>query len=282
MKILTFDIEEWFHILDHADTRTEAEWSQYESRIERNIESILGILAARQQQATFFCLGWIARHYPQVIRRIADHGYEIGTHSDRHQLAYEQSPEEFRRDLDTSIKVLEDVSGQRVRAYRAPGFSLKKENKWAFDVLLEQGIEIDCSIFPASRAHGGFAEFGAERPARVQVNGGVLKEFPMNTVSVLGRCIVFSGGGYFRLLPYNIIRQFARRSDYVMTYFHPRDIDTDQPVIENLSLTRRFKSYYGIKGCQNKLEKLIDEFDFVSLDEAENNIEWSECSLINI
>lgn len=280
MNILSFDVEEWFHILDNDSTKTEIEWSVYEKRLDRNIERIFELLDQSDQKATFFCLGWVAREYPNVVHRIHEHGYEIATHSDRHQLAYEQGRHEFAEDLKRSISSIEDITGKKVRAYRAPGFSLKEENKWVFEVLVENGIEIDCSIFPAKRAHGGFASFGYAQPAWVEMNGIRLKEFPINLYSIVGQSIIFSGGGYFRLLPYIVIAHMMRSSDYVMTYFHPRDFDERQPVIRQLSILRKFKSYYGLSTAFRKLESLINDFHFIDLDTADKRVDWVKAPVI--
>ncbi len=150
MTILTFDIEEWFHILDNQSTKTEHEWNQYESRIHQNIDRLLELLEKNNQKATFFCLGWIAKKYPEVIKRIDSFGHEIGTHSNMHQLAFEQSRKEFTDDLVQSIKSIEDIIGKKVRAYRAPGFSVKEENRWVFELMSEYGITLDCSVFPVA------------------------------------------------------------------------------------------------------------------------------------
>ena len=280
MKILTFDIEEWFHILDNNSTKTEVQWSSYEKRLDANMERIFELLERKQQKATFFCLGWVAREYPHIIRRIHKEGYEIATHSDRHQLAYEQNRTEFSEDLKRSIGSVEEVTGEKVKAYRAPGFSLKEENKWVFEVLVENGIEVDCSIFPAARSHGGFASFGHAEPAMVEMNGVRLKEFPINLYEVAGCNIIFSGGGYFRLLPYRMIKYMMKRSDYVMTYFHPRDFDTGQPVIGELSAIRKFKSYYGLGSAFDKLERLISDFEFIDLHSAEKKVDWDQVKTI--
>lgn len=282
MNILTFDIEEWFHILDNDSTRSEKEWSNFDSRLDANMDRIFGLLDKHDQKATFFCLGWVAREYPRVIRKIHDSGYEIATHSDRHQLAYEQSYEEFKKDLEDSIKSIEDITGNKVTSYRAPGFSLKNDNCWVFDILIENGIEVDCSIFPAKRSHGGFDQFGHAEPAIVSRNGQEIKEFPINLFELFGRNLVFSGGGYFRLLPYWFIKKMMRKSEYVMSYFHPRDFDAGQPVLEDLSMIRKFKSYYGLKGAIGKLEKLIIDFEFIDLKEADNRIDWHTTKRITV
>jgi polysaccharide deacetylase family protein (PEP-CTERM system associated) len=276
MNILTFDIEDWFHVLDNAPTRGVDDWARYPSRFEPVVDRLLTILDERNLKATFFCLGWMAEHHPHVIRRIHSQGHEIGTHSYAHQLAYEQTPEQFTHDFKCSLAVLEDATGEKVRAYRAPGFSLTSENRWVFDILVEHGIEVDCSVFPAGRAHGGFAEFGTCGPAIVETRSGQLKEFPINVWETFGLKLVFSGGGYFRLLPYSMIRALARRSPYLMTYFHPRDFDPDQPLIPGLNAIRRFKSYYGLRSAENKLERFLDEFEFIDLRTAVSRVDWSE------
>ena len=275
MNILTFDIEEWFHILDNASTRTETEWSRYETRIYENMDRIFQLLEDTNTRATFFCLGWVADKHPEIIRRIDAAGYEIATHSYAHQLAYEQSPAEFQEDLIRSIKHLQDLTGKKVRSYRAPGFSIKEFNRWVFPVLMEQGIEVDCSVFSARRSHGGDASLNMFAPGYLNVGGALLKEFPINTAAILGQDLIFSGGGYFRLLPYPAIRRLMNRSDYVMTYFHPRDFDAGQPMIPGLSRMRQFKSYYGLKGCLPKLKQLLTDFPFVDLAEADRQVDWT-------
>ena len=282
MNILTFDIEEWFHILDNNSTKTEMDWAKYPSRIHENMERIFQLLEETNQQATFFCLGWVARKHPDIIRSIANRGYEIATHSDLHQLAYEQNRKEFKNDLETSINALEDITGKKIRAYRAPGFSIKQENKWVFEVLIENGIEVDCSVFPAKRSHGGFEQFGVAEPCWIDIDGHRLKEFPINTVNGLGKSLIFSGGGYFRLIPYPILQQLTKRSNYVMTYFHPRDFDANQPMIEELSRLRKFKSYYGLSGCLDKLKKLMTDFPFIDLANAEQLVNWDEAKIVKI
>lgn len=282
MNILTFDIEEWFHILDNESTQSEHQWRSFERRLDENLERIMSILEQKDLKATFFCLGWVAREYPHLLRLIADSGHEIATHSDKHQLAYKQSPEEFRDDLKLSLRSLEDACGRKIRSYRAPGFSVTSENSWVFDILIEEGIEIDCSIFPASRAHGGFPSFGKEEPTLIKCDSGTIKEFPINTHKIAGKHIIFSGGGYFRLLPYKLIRYFANQSDYVMTYFHPRDFDAQQPMIEGLSALRRFKSYHGLKQASNKLQRFIDDFDFICLEEADTLVDWNTAPVCDL
>jgi polysaccharide deacetylase family protein (PEP-CTERM system associated) len=282
VNILTFDIEDWFHILDNDSSRGEKQWANFAPRLERNTDRLLDLLAATGVRATFFCLGWVAEKHPGVIKRIHAAGYELGSHSYRHQLVYEQSREEFVHDLEGSLGRLEDLTGTKVLAYRAPGFSITRSNTWAFEVLAAHGIEIDSSVFPASRAHGGFPGFGTAQPAIVDHAGMKLKEFPINTVGLAGQQLIFSGGGYFRLLPYPAIRRLMATSPYVMTYFHPRDFDPDQPVLPGLKWHRVFKSYYGLRSAFDKLKRLLQEFPFVDLRTAEKAIDWRNQPVVKV
>jgi polysaccharide deacetylase family protein (PEP-CTERM system associated) len=281
LRILTFDIEDWFHILDNESTRDEREWQTFPARIHENTDRILNLLEQHHQQATFFCLGWIAKKYPEVIKKIAHSGHEIACHSNLHQLVYEQTPEAFHQDTASAIKTLEDITGKKVVSYRAPGFSITEQTIWAFEILLDLGIERDSSVFPAQRSHGGYSSFGTAEPAKIIINGKTLKEFPINTCNFLGRSLVYSGGGYFRMLPYFALDQLIKRDNYIMTYFHPRDFDCNQPMIPGLSLTRKFKSYVGLKSSLLKLNDLIVKYNFSDLEGADKQINWDVAKIIS-
>ena len=279
MNILTFDIEEWFHcdfISDHST------WNKYESRIHASTEKILHLLAKKNRKGTFFILGWIAENYPKVVKLIHEHGHEIGCHSFYHDLVHRMQPDSFTKDTERSIKTIEDIIGEKVVIYRAPGFSITESTPWAFEILYQLGIIIDCSVFPAKHFYGGFAAFGESGPALIQFNGNELKEFPMNTKKLFNSNIVFSGGGFFRLFPYSLIKNWTAESHYVMSYFHPRDFDHDQPMLPHLPLIRKFKSYYGLKGAFNKFEKWLDDFETLSLLEADKQINWNKAKWISI
>ena len=282
MKILSFDIEDWFHILDNESTKSVNSWSKFESRVEIGTDKILFLLEKHKVKATFFILGWIAEKYPHVVRKIANAGYEIGSHSHLHQLVYDLNYDSFKTDLEKSIKTLEDITGKKVISFRAPGFSIMKKNNWAFEVLHESGIKIDCSVFPAGRAHGGMPEYRYAMPSILDYKGMRLKEFPINTTNFLSNQIIFSGGGYFRLFPYGMIERWTRNSSYIMSYFHPRDFDYDQPILKDLSLFRIFKSYVGLKKSYSKLDRWLKDFDFTDLRTADKNIDWKNSSVIKL
>ena len=282
MNILTFDIEEWFHLLDFDATRTEAQWKNYEVRIYENVERIFSILDATNTKATFFIIGWVAKTYPDLVKRIAEK-YQIGCHTMNHQLVWQQTPQEFREDTESGVKLLEDITGKKVECFRAPGFSIRGSESWAFEILKEIGIEYDCSVFPARHAHGGMPAFGASRPAVLEYNGIKIRELPVTTKEVFGRSVIFSGGGYFRLFPYSLIKKWSSESaDYLLSYIHPRDLDAGQPVLEGLSLPRRFKSYVGLKGAENKLRRYLSDFRFTDIQTASESIDWDNAPVIKL
>ena len=282
MNVLTFDIEEWYHILDNNSTKTENEWLKFEVRIHKNMDKIFEFLKSNNLNATFFVLGWIAKKYPEIVKKIDSLGFEIGSHSHMHQLMYEKNENQVIDDTQKSIFILEDLIGKKILSYRAPGFSITEKNKWIFEILAELGIIYDCSIFPATRAHGGFPNFGEALPSIISYNGIKIKEFPINTISFFGKHWIFSGGGYFRITPYFLIKNWTKKSNYVMTYFHPRDFDYNQPIIKDLSFFRKFKSYVGLKNSMSKLDNWTSDFNFIDLRSADKLINWQKANVISL
>jgi polysaccharide deacetylase family protein (PEP-CTERM system associated) len=279
MKILTFDIEEWFHcdfISNHST------WANYESRIHHSTEKILQLLNEKNRKGTFFILGWISKNYPDVVKRIHEQGHDLGCHSLYHNLVHRMEPGEFLKDTEKAMKSIEDIIGEKIITYRAPGFSITEKTPWAFEILNQLGIEIDCSVFTSDHDYGGFPSFGESKPARIQYKGIQIKEFPMNTHKILNHNIVFSGGGFFRLFPYSIIKKWTNESHYVMSYFHPRDFDYGQPMLKQLPLMRKFKSYYGLKGSYGKFNNWLNDFETMSLLQADEKIDWEKTKIISL
>ena len=282
MNILTFDVEEWFHLLDFDATRSEAEWNRYEVRIHENVDRILGILDETDTKATFFIIGWVAKKYPEVVRKIAEK-YQIGTHTMSHQIVWQQKPEAFRQNVDASLKLLQDITGQPIACFRAPGFSIRKSEAWAFEILAELGIRYDCSVFPAHHAHGGMPSYGKAVPSIIRHGNMEMMEFPVNVKEIAGKPVIFSGGGYFRLFPYPLIKRWSRESgNYLLSYIHPRDLDGGQPMLEGLPLARKFKSYVGLRGAADKLRKYLSDFDFVDVKTAAVMVDWSKAPVVSI
>ena len=275
MNILTFDIEEWYVYQLYPKGGK----AYYLPIIDEYLDKLLLLLKDNDVKATFFCLGKVAEEYPNVIRKIVDNGHEIGCHSYQHKFVTQMTKEEFYDDTLYAKKILEEVSGQKILAYRAPAFSFSKSNKWVFEVLCELGFEYDCSIFPTSRSFGGFKSFATDKPSIVDVNGATIKEFPVNISDIFGLTIPFSGGGYFRLTPYSLIKSELLKNDYIMSYFHIRDFDAKQKQVKSI---RYFKSYYGIKSAFEKLSRYINENNFVSLYQADELIDWKNTQIIKL
>lgn len=280
MNILTFDIEDWYN----CDFITEDfDWDKYEVRIYEGLEKILKELEFHNLKATFFCLGWIAEKHPNVLHSIHEKGHHIGCHSYQHELSFRFDRDGFKQDVLKSKKLIEDIIGEPINAFRAPGFSITEQNIWALEVLTELGFEYDCSLFPAAHDYGGFASYGKSEPVILHLpNGTKLKEFPINIKELFGKKIVFSGGGFFRFFPYQLIKYWAKNSDYLMTYFHTRDFDPGQPIIHSLPFMRKLKSYVGLSKSFTKFQKLLNDFEFVSVEDANKLIDWEETRIINI
>jgi len=278
MKILTFDIEDWYNCDFNLNQN---KWKNFEVRIYRGVDTILENLNIANTKATFFCLGWIAVNHPNIIKKIHEQGHHIACHSFGHDLIYNLSISDFKKDTEKAKRSIEDITGTAVTAYRAPGFSIRKNTSWAFEVLSELDFEIDCSVFSANHDYGGYPTLECFEPSILLLkNGQSLKEFPLNATSFLRNKIVYSGGGFFRILPYSLIKKLSKNTNYLMTYFHPRDFDYEQPMMPNLSFYRKFKSYVGLKNSLNKFKSYINDFDFIDLESADNKIDWLNARII--
>jgi polysaccharide deacetylase family protein (PEP-CTERM system associated) len=263
---LTFDVEDYFHVENAAGCVSRQDWDRYPSRVDANTRRILDILEARGVAATFFVLGWVAERNPGLVREIARRGHEVGCHSYAHRPVSALSPDEFRRDLRLAKSIIEDALGARVYGYRAPTFSVVRRSLWALDILAEEGFEYDSSIFPIHHDRYGMPDV-ARFPYTVRLAGGrEIVEFPMSTVLVGGQRLPFCGGGYFRLLPYPVIRGGIRRLNRrerqpAIVYLHPWEFDPDQPRMP-LPRLNRFRHYVNIRTTASKLERLLNDAAF--------------------
>lgn len=281
MNILTFDIEEWWGY-EHYCIGNEKE---YLPRLEYYFDFILDKLDEKGFYATFFCLGEVAKKYPEVIRKIAERGHHIGSHSYSHKFLGNTNPEEFAEDTYKSLDVIENITGEKVTAFRAPAFSITENNRWCLEILAENGILYDSSIFPAKRSFGGYSSFKQREPSIIEYRDKVIKEFPISITSIYGKDIAYSGGGYFRLFPYWKFKSVAKKSSYLMTYFHISDFDKDQvrkfgTLRGESSIIRYFKSYYGLNGCFSKFQRLISDFDFINIKQADECVDWENASKV--
>lgn len=279
MNILTFDIEDWYcHDVESGNK----DWGKLECRIYEGMDRILDSLDERNLKGTFFIVGWLAENHPTVIQKIANAGHQIGCHTYQHDLLTTFDKKTLFEDTKKAKSLIEDAIGKEINAFRAPAFSITKDNLFAFDVLGELGFTIDCSIFPTKRDYGGMPDYGASEPRIIEHNGYQFKEFPINPATVFGKEIVFSGGGYFRLFPFWIIKKLTQKQDYTMTYFHPSDFDPNQPDMPHLSTRQRIKNKIGLKSAYGKYLKYLDDFEFINLETADKLIDWRKTDVIKL
>lgn len=275
MNILTIDVEEWFQFFEDLDKGEK--YKNYEVRIYENMDRILGLLEENNIKATFFVVGWIAKRYPDIVKRISEN-FEIGSHTMTHKLVRSLNKKEFYNEVSSSVSLIEDLTSKKVSAFRAPGFSIGKNELWAFEVLSDLGIEIDSSFLPYNF---GF-NISKTSLCIIEYNGIKIKEFPINYKSVLSKGIIFSGGGYFRFFPYRLLKSWVKDSDYFLAYIHPRDLDSKQPLIKGLSPIQFFRSYYGLKSSESKFQKLIKDYNFIDIDSADKKIDWDKVEIIRL
>ncbi|MFH1868336.1 MAG: XrtA system polysaccharide deacetylase, partial [Candidatus Omnitrophota bacterium] len=233
------------------------------------MDKILKILDESNTKATFFVLGWIAQRHAELIKDLHRRGHEIATHGYSHNMIYEMSPGIFKEDLKKSISIIEEIIKDKIIGHRASNFSVVKESLWSLDIMSECGIRYDASIFPIKHHRYGIPD--AERfPHSIDVREGRMKiaEFPCSTIRLLGKNIPFSGGGYFRLMPYQLvkacIKSLNRASKPAMVYLHPWELDPNQPR-EKVKWNYRFMHYINLGKTQNKLKKLVKDFSFTTV-----------------
>jgi len=267
-NVLTIDVEDWFHILNVPSTPLLRHWCQLESRVVSNTLYILDLLSEHQRRGTFFVLGWVAQHFPDLVREIERRGHEIGTHGYGHQLVYDLTPEQFRRDVGKSLDYLSKATSKPILGYRAPGFSINSSCMWALDVLVELGLRYDTSIFPMKRNHGGFAEFSGEAGWISTPKGNQILEVPVTPTKLFGKKMYLFGGGYFRLAPSGMIvsgiKQLNSQGRSAMVYLHPREFDANHPRLE-MSHFRSFTSYVNLKDTSAKFCTMLEQFNFNSI-----------------
>jgi len=250
-----------------------------ESRVESNTAIFLDFLSKRKQKATFFVLGWIAEKHPFLIKKISEAGHEIGYHSYFHALPVKQGANAFEQDLVRGLGLLEDITGKKINFYRAPMFSLCKESAWTIPILLKHGITISSSY----KAYKPFNIHTIPHlPFLFENNGRYLLELPLNRQKMLGMKIVYSGSGYIRLLPIWIIEYLFGRHSYNMSYFHPRDFDTQVPATPLLPSYRNFMSRYGNAGALLKLDSLLQKLPFISIGEAGERLKMDTLQVVRV
>jgi polysaccharide deacetylase family protein (PEP-CTERM system associated) len=265
---MTVDVEDYFQVSAFERYIDLAQWAELPSRVLGNTGRILDLFAEHGVHATFFVLGWVAERHPRLVRRIVDEGHELASHGWSHVRVTEQQPEQFRADVVRTRKLLEDIGGCRVQGYRAATYSIGAGNLWALEVLAEEGYRYSSSIYPVHHDLYGMPE-APRFPFRPH-KGGLL-EIPVTTVHLAGRNLPCGGGGYFRLLPYVWSRWALRRVNQVdgqpaVFYFHPWEIDPDQPRQQGLDAKTRLRHYLNLSRMEGRLRRLLHDFHWDRMD----------------
>ena len=271
INALTVDVEDYFQVSAFATVVRRSDWDKFESRVVQNTHRILRLFDEYHVRATFFVLGWVADRFPSLVRDIQQSGHEIGCHSFWHRLVYTQSPEEFREDLLQGCKVIEEITGEPVTAYRAPSFSITKKSLWALEILAEESIAVDSSIYPIRHDLYGIPNADPQ-PHKIETPAGTLLEVPGTVSRMFGVNIPVGGGGYFRFVPYLVTKGLLSRLNGRMSrpfvfYIHPWEIDPDQPRISGSSQARRFRHYNNLKKTEPRLRRLLSDYRFGTLSE---------------
>jgi polysaccharide deacetylase family protein (PEP-CTERM system associated) len=266
---MSVDVEDYFQVSAFAPHIRREDWDSLPCRVERNVDVILGLLDEADARATFFTLGWIAERYPQVVRHIVDNGHELASHGYGHQRASDLTPMQFRDDITRAKRLLEDLGGVAVRGYRAPSFSIGRTNWWAVTELEDAGYEYSSSVYPVRHDHYGMPD-APRFPHRPHGDLGIL-ELPPTTLPFFGRNLPAAGGGWFRLLPYEVSRWMLRRVNLedqapCMFYFHPWEVDPEQPRQAGLSAKTRFRHYVNLHRMPGRLRKLLNDFEWDRVD----------------
>jgi len=267
---MSVDVEEYFQVSAFEGHIDRKKWDELPGRVENSIDQILRLFSDHDVKATFFTLGWIAERHPEMIRRIVDEGHELASHGWSHVRVADQNENEFRNDVVRTQRLLEDVSGEKIKGYRAASYSIGASNLWALDVLEQLGYLYSSSIFPIKHDHYGMPE--APRFS-FHPTGGNLLEIPVTTVEIMGRKVPCGGGGWFRFFPYqlsswaiNRVNKTENRS--AIFYFHPWEIDFNQPRQKGLDLKTRFRHYLNLQQMEQRLTRLMQDHKWGRMDEV--------------
>lgn len=267
LNAFTVDVEDYFQVSAFTSYIRRDEWNSLDSRIEKNIDKILSMLDLSGTKGTFFTLGWIAERYPQMVRTIVQEGHELASHGYGHERASNMSEKNFSDDVILAKCILEDISSIEIKGYRAPSFSINENNLWSYDCLRSAGYKYSSSTYPIKHDHYGMPN--SPRFAYTVREG--LLEIPITTLRMWGKNFPSSGGGYFRLLPYSISKLMInsvllRDQQSAMFYFHPWEIDVDQPKVLGLDIRTKFRHYVNLELMENKVSRLLSDFKWDRVD----------------
>ena len=265
---MTCDVEDYFQVSAFDGLVPRSRWDSIECRIPRNIDKILALLDEKSTRGTFFTLGWVARRHPEVVRRIVNAGHELASHGMDHTRVWSQTPDEFSRDASDTKALLEDTGGVEVLGYRAASWSIDTRTPWAHDKLAEAGYQYSSSVYPVRHDLYGLPDAPREP---FLAGSSKLLEIPPSTVEVAGRRLPAAGGGFFRLYPLWLSKLFLRRLDRdakcpAIFYFHPWEMDVDQPRMSDASLRSRFRHYLNLGRFEARLSDILDSFKWDRMD----------------
>jgi polysaccharide deacetylase family protein (PEP-CTERM system associated) len=270
INAISIDLEDWFCVYNLSDYIKREEWDKQELRVVNNTNRLIDLFDKYETKATFFVLGWIAEKFPELITRIEDKGHEIATHGYSHSLITKITPEFFEKDIKKALEVTQKCVKQRITGFRAPSFTITKKTLWALDILADNGIEYDSSVFPV----GFHPDYGiSDAPLTAYKINERITEVPLSVAEVFGKRIPCSGGGYFRQFPYSFTKYLMKKCNAagrpVIFYLHPWEIDPGQPKI-NLPFTKKIRHYNNLNKTYGRLERLLKDFKFVTVKEIIN------------
>lgn len=269
LNAMTVDVEDYFHVSAFEKQISPSDWASCKPTVDYNTRRLLDIYAEHNTKATFFTLGWVAQAFPQLIKDIHAQGHEIASHGSNHRRATTMSREELKTDIKDSVDLMEDLTGEKILGYRAPSFSIDKSNEWAFELLAELGFKYSSSTYPIAHDLYGtpdWPRFAYKRPE------GIL-EIPIPTVKKGDKNQGIGGGGYFRLYPYwlskkRINKFLAEENAPYSFYFHPWEIDPNQPKVKNAPLLSKFRHYVNLSSMEGKLISLLNDYNWSTMKEA--------------
>ncbi|BCO19942.1 DUF3473 domain-containing protein [Alteromonas sp. McT4-15] len=266
LNAMTVDVEDYFQVSAFEDVINKESWDSQQLRVGQNTHRLLDLFAENNVKSTFFTLGWVAKRCPDVIKRIVDEGHELASHGLEHQRATTMSQSQFKEDVYASKSILEDVGGTAIKGYRAPSFSVNDSNTWVYDVLVEQGFVYSSSTYPIEHDLYGVPQWPRFKYERKEG----ITEIPIPTIRKKGTNVGIGGGGFYRLYPYwlskkRIMAFMEAESAPYSFYFHPWEIDPDQPYIKEANWRSKFRHYINLSRMESKIEKLLKDFNWGSM-----------------
>ncbi len=265
---MSVDVEDYFQVSAFETTIKREDWDSLEHRVEKNTNKILDILAEHQTKSTFFTLGWVAERYPLLVKRIVEEGHELACHGYEHIRVTEQTPEQFRKDVQLSKKILEDLAGVSVNGYRAASYSINTSNLWAHDVLADEGFKYSSSVYPVKHDLYGIPD--APRFCYKPIENSEFLEIPISTIPFGKKNMPCGGGGFFRFYPYFVskwaFKQLNQSNQSAIFYCHPWEIDPEQPQQSGISLKTRFRHYLNLSKMEQRIRNLLTDFNWNTME----------------